>query len=73
MRHEREHLRSGLRLSHDLEAAVRLERALDPVEDEAVVVGDHDSHGQQCRTGPRQGVGPDPTGAGLARVTGGDP
>ena len=50
--HQRKHLRSRLRLADDLEAAVVLERALDPVEDEPVVVGDHDAHGDQCRTGP---------------------
>ena len=48
---EREHLRPGLRLPDDLEVAVRLERPLDPVEDEPVVVGDYDAHGAQCRTG----------------------
>ena len=42
--HEWEHLRPGLRLSDDLEATVGLERTLDPVEDEPVVVGNHDAH-----------------------------
>ena len=51
---EREHLRPRLRLADDLEAAVRLERALDPVEDEPMVVGDHDAHGDQCGTGLRR-------------------
>ena len=50
---ERKHLRARLRLADDLEAAVGLERALDPVEDEAMVVGDHNAHGGQCRTGLR--------------------
>ena len=66
---EREHLRPGLRLADDLEAAVGLERAPDPVEDEPVVVGDHDAHGNQCGTGlrrrlsltrPRHREGPQP-------------
>ena len=51
LRDERKHLRARLRLAHDLEVAVRLERTLDPVEDEAMVVGDHDAHADQCRTG----------------------
>ena len=38
------HLRAGLGLPDDLEVPVRLERSLDPVEDEAVVVGDYDAH-----------------------------
>ena len=49
---EREHLRPGLRLADDLEAAVVLERPLDPVEDEPVVVGDHDAHGGSVAQGP---------------------
>ena len=52
--HEWEHLRPGLRLSDDLEATVGLERTLDPVEDEPMVVGNHDAHGDQCRTGLRR-------------------
>jgi len=50
---ERKHLRARLCFADDLEATVRLERALDPVEDEAMVVGDHYAHGGQCRTGLR--------------------
>ena len=42
--HERKDLGPGLRLAHDLEVAVRLERPADPVQDEAMVVGDHDPH-----------------------------
>ena len=60
---EREHLRPGLRLADDLESAVGLERALDPVEDEAMVVGDHDAHGGQCRTGLRCRLATPPTAA----------
>ena len=48
---EGEHLRSRLRLAHDLELAVVLEGTPDPVEDEAVVVGDHDSHRQAVSQG----------------------
>ena len=41
---ERKHLRPGLGLADDLESAVVFERPADPVEDEPMVVGDHDSH-----------------------------
>src|SRR5439155_15051981 len=41
---ERQDLRSRLRLTDDLEIAVLLERTANPVEDETMVVGDHDSH-----------------------------
>ena len=51
---ERQDLRSRLGLADDLEPAVGLERPLDPVEDEAMVVGDHDTHANQCRTGSRR-------------------
>ena len=50
---ERQHLGARLRLADDLESAVGFERPLDPVEDEAMVVGDHNAHGDQCRTGLR--------------------
>ncbi len=42
--HEGQHLCPRLRLADDLEVAVGLERTLDPVEDETVIVGDHDPH-----------------------------
>src|SRR4029450_2726 len=51
---EWEHLGAGLRLADDLEPAVGFERTLDPVEDEAMVVGDHDAHGQQFGTALRR-------------------
>ena len=62
---EWKHLRPGLRLADDLEATVGLERPLDPVEDEPVVVGDHDAHAWQCRTGPRRRLRASPTVASL--------
>ncbi len=48
---QRKNLCPRLGLPDDLEVVVRLERALDPVQDEPVVVRDHDPHGSQCRTG----------------------
>ena len=39
-------------------SAVGFERPLDPVEDEAMVVGDHHAHGAQCGTGPRRRFAP---------------
>ena len=51
---EREHLRARLRLADDLELTVAVERAADPVEDEPMVVRDHDSHVGKCGTGPRR-------------------
>ena len=50
--HEWEHLCPGLRLSDDLEATVGFERALDPVEDEPMVVGDNDAHRNSVAQGP---------------------
>src|SRR5262245_15461779 len=48
---ERQHLRAGLRFADDLEATVGFERTLDPVEDEPVVVGDHDAHATSVAQG----------------------
>ena len=55
---EREHLRPGLGLADDLESAVGFERPLDPVEDEAMVVGDHDAHGASVAQAPDAGLAP---------------
>jgi len=45
-RDERQHLRAGRGFAHDLEVARLLERPLDAVDDQLVIVCDQDSHGR---------------------------